>query len=428
VLFVLYTNAAVVAVKFHDVPPKLAMLTPAPLLLPLAVHLLMRREKILLTPALPWIVLFIGVQMISALACPQPELALDSLKTTVLEGLLLYLVVTNVIRSERTLKWAVGALLAAGFFLGALSVMQQATGTFQKNYGGFAQVAEGEGFGVPSGYGVTRQRRLCGPVGEQNRYAQIMLMLLPLGYFSIRAEASWRRKLLWGAGTALAAMGCILTFSRGAVVGFGIVIVVMMVMGYVKPSQLFGLGVAVLLLLAAAPQFQKRLASIPTALGVFTGEARDADAVDGAIRGRATAMLAAARVWADHPVLGVGPGMFNYYSRNYGKEGGLRALEGTREAHSLYLEIAAESGTLGLAAFGAVMAVSLSLLARLRRQFLRSRPFLANMAAGLFLALTAYLATGLFLHLSYARYFWLMLAVADSLAFVAARSAVSASE
>jgi hypothetical protein len=45
------------------------------------------------------------------------------------------------------------------------------------------------------------------------------------------------------------------------------------------------------------------------------------------------------------------------------------------------------------------------------------------MSAGCFLALTAYLATGLFLHLSYARYFWLMLAIADSVAIVAARRA-----
>ena len=34
------------------------------------------------------------------------------------------------------------------------------------------------------------------------------------------------------------------------------------------------------------------------------------------------------------------------------------------------------------------------------------------------LALVAYLATGLFLHLSYARYFWLMLALAGAAAAV----------
>ena len=40
------------------------------------------------------------------------------------------------------------------------------------------------------------------------------------------------------------------------------------------------------------------------------------------------------------------------------------------------------------------------------------------MATGFLLALTAYLTTGLFLHLSYARYYWLILALAGATAVV----------
>ena len=40
------------------------------------------------------------------------------------------------------------------------------------------------------------------------------------------------------------------------------------------------------------------------------------------------------------------------------------------------------------------------------------------MAAGFMLALVGYLASGLFLHLSYARYYWLVLALAGAAASV----------
>ena len=39
-------------------------------------------------------------------------------------------------------------------------------------------------------HGNVMQRRLAGPLGEQNRYAQIMLMLVPLGLFRFWGERS----------------------------------------------------------------------------------------------------------------------------------------------------------------------------------------------------------------------------------------------
>ena len=44
------------------------------------------------------------------------------------------------------------------------------------------------------------------------------------------------------------------------------------------------------------------------------------------------------------------------------------------------------------------------------------------MSTGFFLALSAYLTTGLFLHLSYARYYWLILALSGATAYVVRRA------
>ena len=78
--------------------------------------------------------------------------------------------------------------------------------------------------------------------------------------------------------------------------------------------------------------------------------------------------------------------------------------------------IAAETGILGLTAFLGAVIATLIQLARARASALPSRPDLAAMAAGFMLAIVAYLASGLFLHLSYARYFWLILALAGAAA------------
>jgi O-antigen ligase len=114
----------------------------------------------------------------------------------------------------------------------------------------------------------------------------------------------------------------------------------------------------------------------------------------------------------------VGPGRFPAYYLLYADDVGIRVLQQEREAHDLYLHIAAEDGILGLAVFLGILGVTLRDLIRVRRRLLTSHPDVALMATGLMLALVTYMSTGLFLHLSYARYFWLMLALAGAAAHI----------
>ena len=132
-------------------------------------------------------------------------------------------------------------------------------------------------------------------------------------------------------------------------------------------------------------------------------------------------MLSAARVTAEHPLIGVGPGNFRYFNREYGKLGGFRAQHGDRFAHCLYLEISAETGVPGILCFLAIVLVTLQELTRARRRWLHERPELANLATAYMLALVCYMTTGIFLHMTYARYFWLMLAVASATALISNR-------
>jgi O-antigen ligase len=124
-------------------------------------------------------------------------------------------------------------------------------------------------------------------------------------------------------------------------------------------------------------------------------------------------------VFADHPIIGVGPGLFKYYYRDYAESIGLQIHITTREAHNLYLDIAAETGLLGLILFLAILLGTLRSLAHTRRRWTQSRPELANLATSFLLAITSYMTTGLFLSMAYERYLWIMLALAGAVGHIA---------
>ena len=113
-------------------------------------------------------------------------------------------------------------------------------------------------------------------------------------------------------------------------------------------------------------------------------------------------------------MLGVGPERFKYYSARYGNIGGLKGLEGTRKSHNLILGLAAEVGVIGLSCFALLILVTLRGLIRVRTRDRDGHGDAANMASGFILVITVYLMTGLFAHFSFVRYFWLMVALANS--------------
>jgi O-antigen ligase len=123
-------------------------------------------------------------------------------------------------------------------------------------------------------------------------------------------------------------------------------------------------------------------------------------------------MLAALAAYVDHPLIGVGPGQYvTFHSEHYQSlpEISIRDLAEPRRAHNLYLEFAAETGTIGLIVFMAIPLLLLRDLELLRRAAWRYSPKRARLAAGFSLAILSYLGTGVFLHLAYERYYWLMI-------------------
>ncbi len=415
VLFVIYTNAAVVAVQVHGVPFIVGASTPLLLVIPLAHYVVIKQEPVVVLPAFWAVLAFFFVNLLGAFFSTNPAVSFSKVITLAVEGVGLYFLVINAVRSPQTLRYAVWTLLAAGTFLGTLSIYQQVTGSFNNDFWGFAQVSEAAfGTGVETLHGEVEQPRLGGPMGQQNRYAQIMLMLFPLGFFRFWGERSLLLRLAALGCTLIIVIGMALTFSRGAAVGFVLVVGLMTLLRYIKVRQLLLVIASMVLVLQFVPQYAVRLSSLTVA---FTGVFGDPDtegvaATDGAVQSRLTEGLAAALIFSDYPVLGVGPGMYKYYYQPYAQRVGIRVLPGTREAHSLYLGVAAENGLLGLFALGVVLLMTMWPLDRARRLWADRDPDRAALAAGFLFAVVAYLTSGIFLHFAYIRYFWLVMALA----------------
>ncbi len=305
VIFILYSNAAVVAVTQFGMPVFIGAVVPMILVVPLAYELLVKRRIVVITPAFPWLVAFLLVQILGTLFARDMTSAADELVTFLLEGIGLYLLVVNVVRTPSEMRYVVWTLLAVGAFLGGLSIYQAATGTYSNDYFGFAQSDATNDLGVT----VAGLHRLAGPIGEKNRYAQIMLMLVPLALFQAWSERNRLLRLAAYAVAILASGAVILTFSRGAAVGFALVVLIMVLLRYIKLWQLFLVGLLAVSMLIAVPAYADRLTTLSAIVDTVTGGDTGTQA-DNSILSRATENLAALNVFSDHPIVGVGPGQF----------------------------------------------------------------------------------------------------------------------
>jgi putative inorganic carbon (HCO3(-)) transporter len=423
--FGFYLNLPVVVVHDLGLPSALSSAFALLLLVPFVASVVIGRQPLVVTPALGLMVLWLVALVLSAtIAGGGAPGTISPIATFLTEGLLLYVLVTNVVRTPETLRSVLWAVILAGAVMGLVSIWQELTHAYGNTLHGFAQV-DATGFNVGNEItGKELRPRLEGPIGEQNRYAQVLLVLLPFALSRLRAERRGSLRLLAAVSAALILGGIVLTFSRGAAIAMVVLLVAVAVTRTVALRHLLALVLAlVALVLVVAPDYVTRVQSLAAADSALA----QGGSADQAIVGRATENLAAFHVFRDHPALGVGPGQFfERYSQQYGNALDLRFLETNRRAHNLYFEIAADTGAFGLAVFLAIVGVTLVALWRQAMFWRRRSVELAALAQALLLGLVAYLACGLFLQLSYQRYFWFLLALANAAAWMLGRQQRSA--
>ena len=414
VLFGMYLNAPVVAIHYHDMPSFLAVAFPLILIVPLNSVLLLRRGEVVFDKIFGCMILFLAVQTFSALFATNIGAATDAILNYVVEGLMLYFLLVNVLRDEADLRQAIWAVVIAGAIMGGIVLYQEVTKTFTNEYGGFGvRMASFQTEAV----GVWRDRT-SGSIGDPNFFAQVLLVLVPLGLFRFWGERSrWLRILALGA-TLLIIAGVVLTFSRGAGLALMGVLAAIAYLWRIKPHYIALSLVGMLVFIRiVAPDYISRVQTVSDASGLVD---EDSVARDKSILGRATENLAAIYMFLDHPLIGVGPDNYPVLYESYAEPIGLNVRFRERPAHNLYLSIAAEMGVVGLVTFLSIVGLQLQRLLQLRR-YRAELAEVANLATAAAISLLAYLMTGMFLHMAYQRYFWIMMSLCSVAALIGAR-------
>jgi O-antigen ligase len=417
VVFLIYSDAAVVAIESQGLPFALAAAVPLLLAVPLAYQFL-RGQRIFIDPLCVALVALLLAMAESGLLARDAGAALDGIKTFALQGVLLYILMLNVLRSQATLRLALWSVLAAGAFLAAVTVFQYVTKTFEHPYLGFSALD------IAYFTGQSSHPRASGPVADPNYYAQLLMPALAFGVLAVLRERRARLRLLGGAMAVTILFAITLTGSRGGAIALVAMFGVMIALRFFKPGQLVAALAVGAVALALNPSYVERLTG--TSLSGIAAPSGSSVAADSAARARLTENLAAAQVFADHPLFGVGPGGFPFYYQEYAgrigievhnrERGGRDAGQAPqRAAHNIALGLAADLGVAGLGLFGVVVWIAFAGLLRARRHWLsQRRPDLADVAGALVVALTGYLVAGVFLSLAFERYLWLLLSMAGA--------------
>jgi O-antigen ligase len=269
------------------------------------------------------------------------------------EFAMLYLVAAQMI-GGRTTWWVLGGLFAAGMIevaLGAYQFLRQIgpqefilMGRFMRAYGTFMQPNPYAGYlgylvPVAASLAVAGLGRWACPTGETRRWTDI-----------------WIAGLCGGVALALAA-GIGMSWSRGSWLGLGTALLAVVFLRNRRSAALAAGGVLVLLLFFSV----FGTGWLPRSLGArfvdVGGLATNVDPAGTEITDENFALLerlahwqAGERMFDDHPWLGVGIGNYAASYPAYSLPHWYVALG---HAHNVYINFMAETGALGLAAFGA---------------------------------------------------------------------------
>lgn len=307
--------------------------------------------------------------------------------------------------SWTSLRRALAVLVAAAAALSSLTLLQAVTG-YSREFFGLARLQ------MAPIYGDVLEMRASGPVGDPNFYAQMLVMVVPIGLFLAVGERRRRQRAMYVIAVILILTGVALTYSRGAMVALAVVALLVIVATPVARRRLAAVGAAAILLLFVPLDMGERFLTIDTALDPESVE-RDSSVVK-----RRLLAASAWQMFSERSILGVGAGNFARHFHQYANRVGSSAEHydepGSRQyPHNLYLEIASENGLAGLATFGGALVLALVGIYRARSRLLQAGDTAhAAIAVGVGAGLAGYMISSVFLHGAFQRYLWLLVAFA----------------
>ncbi|WP_300016074.1 O-antigen ligase family protein [Pseudonocardia sp.] len=343
-------------------------------------------------------VVYMVSQVPSTLQSAAPEASANSLDNMIKDGV--FLAVMLLLMQLANRPWMVGAAIVLAIApIAGLTAINQYVYDNGTTFGGFSNIASTAGASIAAA-------RHAGPLPDSNFWGRFLVLGLPFALALVhRAGQAGHRlaQVLWIGAAMLVGLGLYLTQSRGTFLAAAVAVLVWIIASgptvrryalYLTPAALVGLLI---------PGVGDRLLTITETLST------PAYAADASIIERGNVLEAAISVFRENPLLGTGPGSFGSVITEYAALAGTGPTGTITATHNLYLEIASESGLVGLAGwfvfYGGVVALGVSAVLRLaggRRDGRHGVPSRALAAAGV-AALIGWGASSIFLHQSYSR-------------------------
>jgi O-antigen ligase len=250
-----------------------------------------------------------------------------------------------------------------------------------------------------------RDETFFGTLGNPNDLAFSLLLLIPFAVLVIKSESllSWKT-ILCSSAIVYALIKTLRTGSRAGLLTMVTCFVILFVSGKMK-TKVAMLGVAVLLaaiFVAAVPRdiFLRYATVFSGTSGEAGMSASEFSAVE-STRARKMLFQESARLMLEHPLFGVGPGIFSAALASEQKQ--LGQYQTWHEAHNSFTQLGSEAG---IPALGLYLAALLYCVKRTVSVYRRTRGdpnqiVICRMAATLFMALTIFIIFGAFGTYSY---------------------------
>jgi O-antigen ligase len=249
-----------------------------------------------------------------------------------------YFAIVCILRSEQDLRTFFAWLIGIHIYLATKGILGYSARQFDEH--GYTST------GSVGGYFL----------GDENDFCLALNIALPLAIYLFRQARTTRSRVCWGVGIGAMLITIVFSFSRGGFVGLAAMALYWAMSSRKKSEAIGALALAAILVIAVAPpQYWARMQTI-TATEEGTAVLRQ------------DYWAAARRMFVASPIWGVGGRNFGVLMPEYAYEfpEERRDKQWGKATHSLYYQLLAEFGLLGVFLIGAVLVLNFRDLRQIR--------------------------------------------------------------
>ncbi|OBA85698.1 hypothetical protein A5662_03880 [Mycobacteriaceae bacterium 1482268.1] len=356
---------------------------------------------------------YVVTQLLAALGSQNVDASTTQVRAVI--GDCIFFVIALLLLQVTGKPWAVAAAIVVPLaVLCLLSLINQVGFGGTATFGGFAEIAQSQGYLKTPRYG--------GTTFDPNYWGRNLVLGLPLAAaLAVRAFRSDRRAaaLGWLASLMSLIVGVYMAQSRGTFIATAVVFLVWIMVSGPTARRRGVMSLPLMAGLLLLPGIGNRLVDVILDLS----SSNPYRAVDQSVTARLVAQEISWAMFKDRPIFGFGPGVYTSEIPNYGgivRTAYLEFQEGPVAPHNLYVQLAGQAGIVGLLGWVIFVGGCAWFTARHAARMKETETD-RYLVAAVLAAIIGWSTASVFLHLTYFRTFSIVLAMAGALAFAADR-------